>query len=68
MHNVRIRYRCRRQESSPSAVPTYVLAFVSLVLLARSERLRHAVRTRLLQTKVILRNGSKLRRELAVLT
>jgi hypothetical protein len=55
-------------KSSPSVVPTYVLAFVSFVLLARSVRLRQAVRTRLLQTKVILRNGSKLRRELAVLT
>jgi hypothetical protein len=55
-------------ESSPSVVPTYVLAFVSLMLLARSERLRQAVRTRLLQTKAILRNSSKSRRELAVLT
>jgi hypothetical protein len=69
MHNVRFRQRCRRLESFPSAIPTYVHAFVSLVLLARNERLRHAVRTRLLQTKAILRNGSgKSRRELAVLT
>jgi hypothetical protein len=47
---------------------TASVAFVSLMLLARSDRLRQAVRTRLLQTKAILRNGSKSRRELAVLT